>query len=75
MFGTSGIRGPVGETVTADVALAVGRAVVSTGANRVIVGRDARESGELLQAAVSAGIRECGGDVIPCRVLPTTTCP
>jgi len=73
MFGTSGIRGPVGETVTADVALAVGRAVVSTGADRVIVGRDARESGELLQAAVSAGIRECGGDVIDIGRAATPT--
>jgi len=55
MFGTSGIRGPVGEDVTADVALSVGQALA--------VG-PARESGTYLADALAAGARECGADVV-----------
>lgn len=73
MFGTSGIRGPVGEEVTADVALSVGRAVASEGNRRVVVGRDARESGEFLSQAVIAGLRECGSDVLDAGVAATPT--
>lgn len=73
MFGTSGIRGAVGEDVTADLALAVGRALASEGYERVVVGRDVRESGRMLTDALSAGIRECGGDVLEVGVAPTPT--
>jgi len=62
MFGTSGIRGPVGETVTARLALDVGRAV-GIDADRAVVGRDPRESGVLLCDALAAGLRESGTDV------------
>jgi phosphoglucosamine mutase len=64
MFGTSGVRGRVGERVTAALALSVGRALGSTGRDRVVVGRDARESGRLLADALSAGLRETGSDVV-----------
>lgn len=73
MFGTSGIRGPVGDDVTADLALAVGRAVASEGYERVVVGRDARESGTILSEALIAGLRECGTDVLEVGVAPTPT--
>ncbi len=73
MFGTSGIRGPVGETVTADLALAVGRAVASEGHERVVVGRDVRDSGIVLSDALTAGLRECGADVIDLGVEATPT--
>ena len=71
LFGTSGIRGRVGEVVTADLALSVGRAVASEGAETVVVGRDPRESGELLAAAAAAGARECGADVIELGLVST----
>ena len=64
MFGTSGVRGRVGEQITADLALAVGRALATSGADRVVVGRDARSSGEFLGSALEAGLRECGCDVV-----------
>jgi len=73
MFGTSGIRGPVGQTVTADLALAVGRAVATDGANCVLVGRDARESGRFLLDAVVAGLAECGADVVDLGTVATPT--
>jgi phosphoglucosamine mutase len=70
MFGTSGVRGTVGEDITADVALAVGRAAGSD-ADRVLVGRDVRDSGALLADAASAGLRECGADVVRLGVVST----
>ncbi len=72
MFGTSGIRGPVGEAVTADLALRVGRALgVET--NSVVVGRDPRTSGETLVDALSAGLRELGTDVFDLGEAATPT--
>ena len=72
MFGTSGIRGPVGETVTADLALSVGRALGAE-TDRVVVGRDPRESGELLLDALAAGLRETGTDVLDLGLAATPT--
>lgn len=72
MFGTSGVRGPVGETVTAELALSVGRAL-ALDSDRVVVGRDPRESGELLTDALAAGLRESGTDVIDIGVAATPT--
>lgn len=72
MFGTSGIRGPVGETVTASLALSVGRAL-GVDASSVVVGRDPRDSGELLVDAVAAGLRESGVDVVDLGMAATPT--
>ncbi|SDE93134.1 phosphoglucosamine mutase [Halorientalis regularis] len=72
MFGTSGIRGPVGETVTADLALSVGRAL-GADTERVVVGRDPRESGALLTDALAAGLRESGTDVLDLGLAATPT--
>ncbi|WP_276273290.1 phosphoglucosamine mutase [Haloarcula litorea] len=72
LFGTSGIRGPVGETVTAELALSVGRAL-GVDRDRVVVGRDPRESGEFLRSALVAGLRESGTDVIDLGVAATPT--
>jgi len=73
MFGTSGVRGPVGETVTADLALSIGRAVATDGASTVLVGRDARETGGFLADAAAAGLAECGADVIDLGRVATPT--
>jgi phosphoglucosamine mutase len=73
LFGTSGIRGPVGDVVTGSLALAVGRAVATENADRIVVGRDPRNSGEWLLEAVRAGVRECGADVIDVGMVATPT--
>ena len=73
MFGTSGIRGAVGSEVTGELALSVGRAVASEGYERVVVGRDVRESGQFLSSALTAGLRECGADVLEVGVASTPT--
>jgi phosphoglucosamine mutase len=73
MFGTSGIRGAVGETVTCGTALSVGRALGTEGYDRVAVGRDARESGEMLADALAAGLRETGADAVRLGTAATPT--
>ena len=73
MFGTSGVRGPFGTDVTADLALSIGRAVAIDGAERIVLGRDPRTTGDLLADAVAAGARECGADVIDLGVAATPT--
>jgi phosphoglucosamine mutase len=73
MFGTSGVRGPVGEDVTAALALDVGRALATDGSETVVVGRDARDSGRMLSRALVAGLTECGADAIDIGVEATPT--
>jgi phosphoglucosamine mutase len=73
MFGTSGVRGEVGQVVTAELALDVGRALAAEGYDRVVVGRDPRESGRFLADAASAGLRESGAEVLDAGVEATPT--
>ncbi len=78
LFGTDGVRGPAGVLLTADLALALGRAAASGSAAhapRVLVIRDTRESGEMLEAALAAGIASAGGEVLLGGVLPTPAAP
>ena len=78
LFGTDGVRGIAGELLTAELALALGRAAVEQiGAKhpRVLVIRDTRESGEMLESALAAGVASAGGDVFLGGVLPTPGAP
>jgi phosphoglucosamine mutase len=78
LFGTDGVRGVAGEFLTADLALALGRAAThATGAERpqALIVRDTRESGEMLQAAIAAGVSAAGGDALLGGVLPTPAAP
>ena len=71
--------GSPGELLTAELALALGRAATAArrGAERpqVLVVRDTRESGEMLEAALAAGIAAAGGDALLGGVLPTPAAP
>jgi phosphoglucosamine mutase len=78
LFGTDGVRGVAGEFLSAELALALGRAATrETGAERpqVLIVRDTRESGEMLQAALAAGVSAAGGDALLGGVLPTPAAP
>jgi phosphoglucosamine mutase len=76
LFGTDGVRGVAGEFVTAELALALARAATArVDARRVLIIRDTRESGEMLEAAVAAGIAAAGGDALLGGVLPTPGAP
>jgi phosphoglucosamine mutase len=71
-FGTDGVRGVANEELTAELALALGRATARIlPAPTFVVGRDTRLSGPLLQAAFSAGLATEGADVVDLGVLPT----
>jgi phosphomannomutase len=70
LFGTAGIRGDARTSVTPELALSVGRAV-GIDAEEVIVGRDGRETGTALIAAVEAGVTSAGAQVLRAGQLPT----
>jgi phosphoglucosamine mutase len=74
LFGTDGVRGVAGEFLTADLALALGRAAAATSESpspQVLIVRDTRESGEMLEAALAAGVAAAGGQALLGGVLPT----
>jgi phosphoglucosamine mutase len=78
LFGTDGVRGRAGTFLTAELALALARAAVShSGAERpqVLIVRDTRESGEMLESAFAAGVTAAGGDALLAGVLPTPAAP
>ncbi|MDY6996431.1 MAG: phosphoglucosamine mutase [Actinomycetota bacterium] len=78
LFGTDGVRGVANQDLTAELAVALGaaaaRRLIRTGATRrrvAVVGRDPRASGEMLEAAVVAGLTSEGVDALRVGVLPT----
>jgi phosphoglucosamine mutase len=78
LFGTDGVRGVAGVDVTASLALALGRAaVLHSGLRgpRALVIRDTRESGEMLEAALAAGLASAGAHVALGGILPTPAAP
>jgi phosphoglucosamine mutase len=79
LFGTDGVRGVAGEFLTAELALSLARAATARVQRdepaRVLVIRDTRESGEMLEAAVAAGVAAAGGEALLGGVLPTPGAP
>ncbi len=76
LFGTDGVRGVANEFLTPELAFALGRAgayvLAAHGARRpVVVGRDTRCSGPMLEAALCAGICSIGLDVLQLGIAPT----
>ncbi|WP_435347516.1 phosphomannomutase [Haloarchaeobius sp. HRN-SO-5] len=70
LFGTAGIRGPVEDRVTPELAMAVGRAAGRDG-DDFVVARDGRETGAALAAAMEAGLESAGATVARAGQLPT----
>ena len=77
LFGTDGIRGVVGENLTADLAFRVGQSIASVleeekGAQpTIVIGKDTRISSDMLESALMAGICSAGGHVKPVGDIPT----
>lgn len=84
LFGTDGVRGLANATLTPELAFRLGKAAVAVFSDQrgrmspkdgkrksVIVGRDTRRSGDMLSAALSAGIASAGYDVDDVGVIPT----
>ena len=82
LFGTDGVRGRAGDFLTAELALKLARAAVGryeppagSGRPQVVIVRDTRESGEMLESAIAAGVTAAGGDALLAGVLPTPAAP
>ena len=77
LFGTDGIRGVVGQTLTAPLAYRIGQAAAiafgETGEGKplFVMGQDTRISSDLLAGALTAGLCSCGANVMDLGVLPT----
>ena len=71
-FGTDGIRGVAGASLTSEIAYALGAALAARyPAGNILIGRDTRPSGPGLSAALAAGIRSGGATPINLGVIPT----
>src|SRR4051794_41903899 len=78
LFGTDGVRGVAGEFLTADLALSLGRAATAASPAeipQVLIVRDTRESGEMLEAGLAAGIAAAGGPPPLGGALPPPRAP
>src|SRR3712207_1319396 len=76
LFGTDGVRGVANTELTADLAFKLGRAgafVLTEGTHKpkILVGMDTRISGDMLEAALVAGILSVGAEAICVGVVPT----
>ena len=77
LFGTDGVRGVAGSELTPELAINIGRAaamVLTKHTNKkakVLIGKDTRISGDMLESALSAGLCSVGADVQLCGVVPT----
>lgn len=76
LFGTDGVRGVANTELTPELAFQLGQAgayVLTQGTQKptILVGRDTRISGEMLEGALVAGILSVGANVIPVEVIPT----
>jgi len=72
LFGTRGIRGPIATKVTPKLMLKLGQAVASyVGEGKIVVGRDARTSSEMLRYTFVAGALAGGCDVIDVGLVPS----
>ncbi|MDT7586579.1 MAG: phosphoglucosamine mutase [Pseudonocardiales bacterium] len=78
LFGTDGVRGLANAELTPELGMSVAVAAARVLAERdrshrpvAVVGRDPRASGEMLEAAVTAGLASAGADVLRAGVLPT----
>jgi phosphoglucosamine mutase len=87
LFGTDGVRGKAGEFLTAELALALARTAVTrvhagpppphpdAVRPQVLIIRDTRESGDMLETALAAGVAAGGGDALLGGILPTPAAP
>lgn len=75
LFGTDGVRGVANAELTPELAFRLGEAaghfLGEKGYGRIVVGKDTRRSGDMLEAALVAGICSGGADALVCGVIPT----
>ena len=71
LFGTDGVRGVANVELTCETSYRLGQAAACFMGKTIVVGKDTRKSGDMLEAAVVAGITSAGGDALLAGVIPT----
>lgn len=71
LFGTDGVRGVANKELTCDIAFKLGQAVVKFKGNTILIGKDTRLSGDMLENAVAAGVMSMGGTALLAGIIPT----
>jgi len=75
LFGTDGVRGTANDELTPELAFRLGEAagalLPSAGRGRIVVGKDTRISGDMLESALVAGLNAAGCDALLAGVVPT----
>ncbi len=81
LFGTDGVRGVAGKDLTCELALQIGRATAAELTSldghrpRILIGKDTRVSGDMLECTLAAGLCSVGADVDLLGVIPTPAWP
>ncbi|MEE0844624.1 MAG: phosphoglucosamine mutase [Eggerthellaceae bacterium] len=71
LFGTDGVRGVANTELTCELAYRLGQAAATFMGKSIVVGKDTRLSGDMLEAAMIAGITSAGGTALLTGVIPT----
>ncbi|NLG11285.1 MAG: phosphoglucosamine mutase [Coriobacteriaceae bacterium] len=71
IFGTDGVRGVAGTELTEELAYKLGQAAVQLLGKKMVIGRDTRKSGPMLESALAAGIAAAGGEAVLAGIIPT----
>ncbi|MGI6104705.1 MAG: phosphoglucosamine mutase [Raoultibacter sp.] len=71
LFGTDGVRGVANTELTCDIAYKLGQAAVAYLGNTIVIGKDTRISGDMLESALAAGIMSMGGTALLAGIIPT----
>lgn len=71
LFGTDGVRGVANKELTCDIAFRLGQAAVIYLGNNIVVGKDTRLSGDMLESAFAAGVMSAGGTALLAGIIPT----
>ena len=71
LFGTDGVRGVANTELTPELAFKLGEAAGTYLGKRIVVGKDTRRSGDMLEAAFTAGLMSVGADALLAGIVPT----
>lgn len=71
LFGTDGVRGVANAELTCDLAFKLGQAAAVFQGGTILIGKDTRLSGDMLESAVAAGIMSVGGTALLAGIIPT----
>ncbi len=71
LFGTDGVRGVANKDLTCEIAYRLGQAAAIFMGSNIIIGKDTRLSGDMLESAAAAGVMSAGGTALLAGIIPT----